>query len=184
MLSNCSVGEYAWESLGHQGDQTSQSYRRSVLKIHWRHCCWNWSSKSLATWCEVLTHWKSPRCWERLKAGGEGVDRGWDGWMASWTWWISVWASELWEAWTGKPGMLQSMGSQESDTTEWLNWTDHLISVWEWNPLNLCSLLTESHNAAKHVNMLFIFFSLCQLFRLSDTFHYSRGIILHSICTI
>ena len=38
---------------------------------------------NLPTWCEELTHWKRPWCWERLKAGGEGADRGWDGWMAS-----------------------------------------------------------------------------------------------------
>ena len=41
------------------------------------------NSNTLATWCEELTHWKRPWCWERLKAGGEGDDRGWDGWMAS-----------------------------------------------------------------------------------------------------
>ena len=51
-------------------------------------------------WCEELTHWKRPWCWERLKAGGEGDDRGWDSWMASPT------------RWAGKPGMLQSMRSQ------------------------------------------------------------------------
>ena len=39
-------------------------------------------SNILATWCEELTHYKRPWCWERLKVGGEGVDRGWDGWMA------------------------------------------------------------------------------------------------------
>ena len=47
------------------------------------------NSNTLATSCEELTHWKRPRCWERLQAGGEGDDRGWDGWMASptqWTW--------------------------------------------------------------------------------------------------
>ena len=38
-----------------------------------------WNSNTLATWCEKLTHWKRPWCWERLKAGGEGDDRGWDG---------------------------------------------------------------------------------------------------------
>ena len=38
---------------------------------------------TLATWCEEQTHWKSPWWWERLKVGGEGDDRGWDGWMAS-----------------------------------------------------------------------------------------------------
>ena len=47
----------------------------------------------LATWCKDLTHWKRPWCWERLKARGEGEDRGWDGWMASPTRWTCVWAS-------------------------------------------------------------------------------------------
>jgi len=44
------------------------------------------SSNTLATWCEELTHLKRPWCWERLEAGGEGEDRGSDGWMASPTW--------------------------------------------------------------------------------------------------
>ena len=88
--------------------------------------CWNWSSNPLAAWCEELTHWKRPWCWERLKAGGEGDDRGWDGWMASPTQCTWVWASSGSWWWTGKPGMLQSMGSQ-SDTTEQLNWTDDVL---------------------------------------------------------
>ena len=45
--------------------------------------CWSWSSNTLATWCKELTHLKRPWCWDRLKVGGEGDDRGWDGWMAS-----------------------------------------------------------------------------------------------------
>ena len=57
-------------------------------------------------WCEELTHLKSTWCWERLKVGGEGDDRGWDGWMASPTRWTWVWVnSESWW-WTGRPGML------------------------------------------------------------------------------
>ena len=48
---------------------------------------------TLATWCEELTHWKRPWCWERLKAGREGDDRGWDGWMASLTQRTWVWAN-------------------------------------------------------------------------------------------
>ena len=62
---------------------------RSVLSVHWKDWCWSWSSNTLATWCENLTHWKRPWCWERLKAGGERHDRGWDSWLASltqWTW--------------------------------------------------------------------------------------------------
>ena len=58
------------------------------------------------------THWKRPWCWERLKAGGEGDDRGWNGWMASQTSWTWVWASSGSWWWTGRPGVLQSMGSQ------------------------------------------------------------------------
>ena len=65
-----------------------------------------------ATSCEELTHWKRPWCWEGLGAGGEGDDRGWDGWMASptqWTW-VSVNSGSWW--WTGRPGMLWFMGLQ------------------------------------------------------------------------
>ena len=57
-------------------------------------------------------HLKRPWCWERLKVGGEGVERGWDGRMATpneWTW---VWVNSRNWWWMGKPGMLQSMGSQ------------------------------------------------------------------------
>ena len=56
--------------------------------------------------------WRRPWCWERLKAGGEGDDRGWDGWMASPTQWTRIWASSESWWWTGRPGVLQSMGSQ------------------------------------------------------------------------
>ena len=59
-----------------------------------------------------LTHWKRPWTWERLKAGGEGDNRGWDSWIASLTRWTWVWASSRSWWWTGKPGMLQSMGLQ------------------------------------------------------------------------
>ena len=59
---------------------------------------------SLATWCKELTHWKRPWCWERLKAGGEGDSRGWDGLIASPTWWTWVWVSSGSWWWTGKPG--------------------------------------------------------------------------------
>ena len=54
---------------------------------------WCWSSNTLTTWCEELTHWKRRWCWwERLKAR-KGDDRGWDDWMASPSQWTWVWAS-------------------------------------------------------------------------------------------
>ena len=119
------VGEDSWESLGLQGDQTSQSYRKSVLSSHWKDWCWSWSSNTLATWKEELIHWKRvSSLLGKLKAGGEGDDRGRNGWMASPTWWSWVWASSM-SWWTGKPGMPQSMGSQRvrrnwaTELTEW-----------------------------------------------------------------
>ena len=77
--------------------EISPEYSGLMLK-DW---CLSWSSSTLAPCCEKLTHWKRPWCWKRLKAGGEGDDRGWDGWMASpiqWTW---VWVrSKSWD-WQG-----------------------------------------------------------------------------------
>ena len=83
-----------------------------LLNIHWKDWCWSWSSNTLATWWEELTYVKRPWYWERLKVGGEGNDRGWDGWMASPTRWPWVWVNARSWWWTGKPGLLQSMGSQ------------------------------------------------------------------------
>ena len=127
MLLNCGVGEDSWEPLGLQGDLTSRSYRKSVLNIHWKDWCWSWNSNTLATWCE-LTHWKKPWRWARLKAGGEGDNRGWDDWMVSPTRWVWPSFSNWW--WTGKPG--SPWAHRESDMTEWLNWviTKHHRLVW------------------------------------------------------
>ena len=72
---------------------TSPSWKNSVLNIHWKGWCWSWNSNTLAIWWEELTHWKRPWCWGRLGAGGEGDDRGWDGWMASLTKWRWVWVN-------------------------------------------------------------------------------------------
>ena len=105
---NCGVGEDSWVSLGLQGGPTSLFLRISVLGVHWKDWCWSWSSNTLATWCEELTHLKRPWCWKRLKAG-EGDNRGWDGWMVSPTQWTWVWASSKSWWWTGNPDILQSM---------------------------------------------------------------------------
>ena len=82
-----------------KGNQPKYSLEGLMLKLQ------------LATWCEELTHWKRPWCWERLKAGGEGGNRGWGGWMASPTPWTWVWANSRRQWRTGKPDMLQSIGS-------------------------------------------------------------------------
>ena len=138
MLLNCGLGEDSWESLGLQGDPTSPSQGKSVLNIHWKEWCWSWNSNPLATGCKELTHWKRPWCWERLKAGGEGDERGWDGWMASPTQWTWVWASSRSWWWTGKPGVLQSMGSQRAGHDWAIELTDLKCIVqtklvfWRW----------------------------------------------------
>ena len=97
--------------------------KETVLGVHWKDWCWSWISNTLATWCEELTHWKRPWCWEELGAGGEGDDRAWEGWIASPTRWTWVWVNSgsLW--WTGMPGVLRFMRSQR-DMTERLNWTE------------------------------------------------------------
>ena len=128
MLLNCGVGEDSWESLGLQGDPTNPFWRRSALGVLWKKWCWSWNSSTLATSCEELTHWKRLWCWEGLGVGGEGDDRGWDGWMASPTWWTSVWVnSGIWW-WTGRSGVLRFMGSQRvgHDWATELNWTKRL----------------------------------------------------------
>ena len=123
MLLNCGIGENSLRVPWTARRSNQSILKKSVLNIHWKDGCWSWNSNTLATWCEELTHWKRPCCWERLKAGGEGDDRGWDGWMASpirWTWvWVS---SRSW--WQGILACYSPWGNKESDSTERLNWTE------------------------------------------------------------
>ena len=124
MLFNCDVGE---DSL--RVPWTARRFNQSILGeislgVHWKDWCWSWNSNTLATTCEELTHWKRPWYWERLRAGGEGDSRGWDGWMASPTQWPWVWVESGSWWWTGRPGVLWFMGSQGTGQ-DWeieLNW--------------------------------------------------------------
>ena len=74
--------------------------------------CWSWSSNTLANWCEELTHWKRPWCWERLRVRGEVGLRGWGGWMVSLTQWTWIWTNSGREWRTRKSSILQPMESQ------------------------------------------------------------------------
>ena len=108
---------------------TARRSNQSILKEISPGCslkdwCWSWNSNTLATSCEELTHWKRPWCWEGLKAGGEGDDRGWNGWKALPTRWTWVWVNSASWWWTGRPGELQVMGSRRvgHDRVAELNW--------------------------------------------------------------
>ena len=129
ILLNCGVGEDSWESLGLQGGSASPLWRKSALRVHWKDWYWSWNSSTLATSCEELTHWKRPWCWEGLGAGGEGDDRGWDGWMASSTQWTWVWVKSGSWWWTGSPGVLQFMVLQRvgHDWVTELKWTESKV---------------------------------------------------------
>ena len=97
---------------------------QDFLNIHWKDWCWSWNSNILATGCKELTHRKRPWCWDRLKAGGERDDKGWDGWMASPTRQTWVWASFGSWWWTGKPDVLQKVGHNWATG---LNWKDDCL---------------------------------------------------------
>ena len=99
-----------------KGDQSWVFIGRTDVEAKFQH---------VATWCEELTRLKRPWCWERLRAGGEWDDRGWDGWIASPTQWTWVWVNSRSWWWTGRSGVLWFMGSQGvgHDWVTELNWT-------------------------------------------------------------
>ena len=126
MLLNHGVGEDSWELLDCK--EIQPVHPKGDQSWDW---CWSWNSNTLAMWCEELTHWKRPWGWERLTAGGEGDDRGWDGWMASPTQWTWVWVDSGSWWWTGRPGMLWFIGSQGVgyDWMSELNWTGRYLNI-------------------------------------------------------
>ena len=153
---------------------TARWSNQSILKEispHWKDWCWSWNANTLATWCKELTHLKRPWGWERLRAG-EGDDRGGDGWMASpprWTW---VWASlESWW-WTGKPGVLQSMGPQgvRHDWATELNCPCH-ISGAVWYPCDI----TGGVNVHCVVEVAFDKFLCCEVFPFPYSLLWKQG---------
>ena len=140
-------------------DPTSPSKRKPVLNIHWKDWCWSWNSSNLTTWCEELTHLKRPQCWERLKVGGEGRNRGWGHWMASPTRWTWVWVNSGSWWWTGRPSVLQFMGLQRVGH----NWGTELTA--------LHTMGRRKYNQAE------------QAFSLQNRFHMVTYVILSGIQT-
>ena len=126
MLLNCGVGE---ESLGLQGDPTSPFWRRSALRFLWKKWCWSWNSSTLATSCDVLTHWKDSDAgtdWGQEEKGPTEDE------MAGWHYWLN--GREF--RWTpgvgdGRGGLAccDSWGHKESEMTEQVNWTNCLLET-------------------------------------------------------
>ena len=100
---------------------------QSVLNIHWKDWCWSWSFNTLATWCEELTPWEKPWCWERLKVGGEGDNRGWDGWMASLT--IDMSLSKLQELVMDREAWSAAVHGAAKSQTRLSGWTEVIGTV-------------------------------------------------------
>ena len=134
---------------------TARRSNQSILKEISPGCslkdwCWGWNSNPLATSCKELIYWQRPWCWEGLGAGGEGDNRGWDGWMASPTQYTWVWVNSGSWWWTGRPGMLWFMGLQRigHDWATKLSWTELILlksfpghlRVWLWIK-SLCLLI-------------------------------------------
>ena len=117
----------SWESLGLQGDPTSPFWRRSVLGFLWKEWCWSWNSSTLATSCE---EWPKDsdagRDWGQEEMGmTEDEMAGWhhrlDGRESEWTPGVG----------DGQGGLAccDSWGRKESDTTDWLNWTEAFLKI-------------------------------------------------------
>ena len=109
---------------------TARSFNQSILKETSPGCSvegmrLKLKLQYLASSCEELTHWKRPWCWEGLGAGGEGDDRGWDGWILPPTRWTWVWVNSGVDDGQGGLACCNSWGCKESDTTEKLNWTEY-----------------------------------------------------------
>ena len=134
------------KSLGLQGDQTSQSYRKSVLNIHWKEWCWSWSSNTWATWCKELTPWKEPDAGKDWSQEEKGTTQDK---MVGWHHQLDGHEFVQARGVNDGQGSLVSMGCKELDMPEQLNWTDiHYLSfrcTTQWFGIFIhCEMITVS----------------------------------------
>ena len=119
---------------------------KSVLNINWKEWCWSWSSNTLVTWYEEPYSSEKTLMLGKIEGGRRRNDRGWDGSMASLIWWTWVWAGSGSWWWTGKPGLLESMGSQSQ--TQLSNWTEL-----NWEILETKNTTTKMKNSLARLDI-------------------------------
>ena len=124
MLLNSGAGGDSWESLGQQGDQISQSWRKSTLNIHWKDWWWSrrWSSRTLATWCEESTHWKKTLMLGKIEGRRR---RGWQSLrrLDSITDWIDMILRKLWEIVEDRRAWCATVHGVSKSQTQLIDWT-------------------------------------------------------------
>ena len=142
MLLNCGVGEDSWESLGLQGDPTSPFWRRSVLGVLWKE---DTKAESPVLGPPHAKSWLTGKDSDAGRDWGQEEKGTTEDEMAGWHYWLNGLESE----WTpgvgdGQGGLVccDSWGHKESDTTEWLNWTE-LKPLTEWMTTNCGKFLKK-----------------------------------------
>ena len=122
---------WCWRRLLRIPWTARRSNQSTVKEISPEYLLWRTDAdaETLILWPPDAKNWligKDSDAGRGLGAGGEGNDRGWDGWMASLTRWMWVWVNSMSWWWAGRPGVLWFMGSQRvgHDWATELNWTD------------------------------------------------------------
>ena len=122
--------------------------------------CWNWSSNTLATWCEEPTYWKRPWCWKRLKAEIEW-GRGWAGWIASPTQWMDMSWNKLWEIVKDREAWCTTIHGIARSQTQLSCWTTVVLMAMErsegWISESLGKEIENIHVSISTLRMYLIF---------------------------
>ena len=186
MLLDC-VGEDSWESLRLQGDQTSQSYKKSVLNIRRI----DTEAEPPIFWPPDVKNWligKDPDAGKDWRQEEKGTTEDEMGWMASPTQWTWVWVNSRSWWWTGRPGVLQSMGSQRVGCN-WGTAQQHSITDLILPSEALCCssqhLQTRSLSPGEHAGrFLFVcvsIYTVSTAWSVTNTCKINRAVVLKTI---